>query len=100
MTVRQIQAGSAHASSSAFPGGQAEAPEMRSAVPELLPWADPYIADLHRQHADDMQREEIAGQPARLNGRARVSHAPRRSRGESHRPERMTRSRTASARGW
>jgi hypothetical protein len=27
----------------------------------LLPWADPYIADLHRRHEGELRRERIAG---------------------------------------
>jgi hypothetical protein len=27
----------------------------------LLPWADPYIADLHRRHEGELRRERIEG---------------------------------------
>ena len=71
-----------------------------STIPELLPWADPYIAGLHRQHAHDLQREETAVESNGFSGQARVSHARRPSHGESRRRERMTPSRRLSALAW
>jgi hypothetical protein len=71
-----------------------------STIPELLPWADPYIATLHQQHAQDLRREENAVELSRPSGRARVSHARRPSHGESRPLERTTRSRRLSALAW
>ena len=71
-----------------------------SPIPELLPWADPYIAGLHRQHAHDLRREETAVESNGFSGRARVSHARRPSHGESRPLERTTQSRRLSALAW
>ena len=71
-----------------------------SMVPELLPWADPYIATLHQQHAQDLRREEKAVELSRPSGRARVSPARRPSHGESRRRERMTQSRRLNVLAW
>ena len=69
-------------------------------IPELLPWADPYIAGLHRQHAYDLRREETAAESDGFSDRARVSHARRPSHVESRPLERTTPSRRLSALAW
>lgn len=72
-----------------------------STVPELLPWADPYIAGLQRQHAHDLRREETAAQSNGFSGRAaRASPARRLSHGESRRRERMTQPRRLNVLAW
>jgi hypothetical protein len=69
-------------------------------IPELLPWADPYIAGLHRQHAHDLRREETAAESNGFSGRAQASHARRPSRGEPRPLERTIPSRRLSALVW
>jgi hypothetical protein len=69
-------------------------------IPELLPWADPYIADLHRQHAREMRRERVVCEPIRFNCRVRETNLPRRFERESRLPERTILSRTPSALAW
>jgi hypothetical protein len=71
-----------------------------STIPELLPWADPYIAGLHRQHAHDLRREETTAESNGFICRAQARHARRPSRGESRPLERMTPSRRLSALAW
>ncbi len=68
-------------------------------VPDLLPWADPYIADLHRQHAQLMRREKVAAVLG-FNGRVGSSAPPRQSHFGSRPPERTIQSRRLSARAW
>ncbi len=65
--------------------------------PELLPWADPYIAELHRQNAQDLRRERVAefGADAAKAPERRAAGRPQFRR-EYPRPERMSRSRTLS----
>ena len=67
---------------------------------ELLPWADPYIADLHRQHARELRRVKLAGEADGFNCRVRPNSPPRRSRYELRRLERTIRSRTPDVRAW
>jgi hypothetical protein len=71
-----------------------------STIPELLPWADPYIADLHRQHARELHDEGIAADSSGLNCRIRASNSLRPFHGESRLPERTIRSHRSSARAW
>jgi hypothetical protein len=67
------------------------------AGPELLPWADPYIAELHRQNAQELRREQVAeyGVAAAKSPARRVAARPR-FRPEYPRRERMNQSRTLS----
>jgi hypothetical protein len=97
MTLHQLEA----AARSALAESESDAPTSgSSSIPDLVPWADPYIADLHRQHAHEMRRERVTGEAAGFNGQVRSSGPPRRSHYESPPRERRIRSRTPNVRAW
>jgi hypothetical protein len=95
MTIHQLEA----ARSTFRDEAQTTQSIASSSVPDLLPWADPYIADLHRQHAHQMRREKVAAVLG-FNCRVRSSTAPQRSHFGSRPLERTIRSRTLSVRAW
>ncbi len=70
-----------------------------STVPELLPWADPYIAELHREHARHL-RSEGRSAPRRASAPTAARRDPPRFRRESQPQGRTSPSRTLGARAW
>ena len=73
---------------------------FRTSVPELLPWADPYIADLHRRHASALRGERLATVQERLSGGVRRAPAQQRSRDVSRPLGRTIPSHRSGARAW
>ncbi len=73
---------------------------FRVSVPELLPWADPYIADLHRRHASELRGERLAAMHERLSGGVRRGPAQRRSHDVSRPLGRTIPSHKSGARAW
>lgn len=99
MSISQLHA-AAHSASLAFSGDEPRSQATTQSIPELLPWADPYIADLHREHAREMRRERVVSEPIRFNCRVREGRSPRRFERESRQPERTIRLRTPNALAW
>jgi hypothetical protein len=99
MSFSQVRS-AASSVSLALSGDEPHSQTVAPSVPELLPWADPYIADLHRQHARDLRRERVVSEPIRFNCRIRERRSPHRFERESRQPERTIRLRTPSALAW
>ncbi len=68
--------------------------------PAMLPWADPYIADLQRENVRELRRAERDIVGAGFNCRIRQAYPAPRAVVGSQPQEKMIRSRTLGAREW